>query len=45
MQELSEIEVDSVSGGLAFLPLLAVIAVGSFAGGYVAAKIAQWVKS
>lgn len=32
-------EIDQVSGGLAFLPLLGASAAGSFVGGYIAGKI------
>lgn len=45
MQELNMVEVEEVSGGLAFLPLLAVSTVGSFGAGYAAGAFVKWLRS
>lgn len=41
MQELNNYEISNVNGGIAFLPGLAVVALGSFVGGYIYGKLTQ----
>lgn len=38
------IEINEIAGGLAFVPLLAATAAGSFIGGYIAGKISKALK-
>jgi len=44
MQELEVSLIEEVNGGLAFIPLLAATAVGSFVGGYAAGVVVKWIK-
>jgi bacteriocin-like protein len=44
MKELKTEQLSHIQGGLAFLPLLAVSAAGSFAGGHIAGKIVKYFK-
>lgn len=43
MQELNMVEVEEVSGGLAFLPMLATSFGGGVAAGYIWGKIEKWL--